>query len=389
MTEVLFVSHKFPPSVGGMEKQSLELVSGMKKHTTVHTIVYTGGESRLKFFLSLEKRIIQTCQKHPEISVIHFNDALIAAVCLRHKGYAHLSRAVTVHGLDVVFPSTIYQKYILPAFNRFDLIVAVSRATANACIERGINARKIIVINNGVDTAIAEARFPSDFHDFFNKKYGIDLLGKIVLATLGRPVQRKGFSWFIKEVVPRLNGNFVFLMIGPFHKKRSLSDRLFYCLPEKIRAKAALFLGYPTDENTIRNMLLKDGHDPKVIHLGKLPFDDIQRILHAANAFVMPNIRVEGDMEGFGLVCLEAALCGTTIFASEIDGITDAVQHHKNGVLLPSKNAADWIDALNDLIQDPSKYNAQVSAAKTYTLENFGWQKMADAYWDHFKKLKK
>ncbi|WP_439583559.1 glycosyltransferase family 4 protein [Dyadobacter bucti] len=387
--EVLFVSHKYPPAVGGMEKQSLELVSGMKKHATVHTIVYTGGESRLRFFLSLEKKITETCRKHPGISVIHFNDGLIAAVCLRHKGYAHLLRAVTVHGLDVVFPSTIYQKYILPAFNRFDLIVAVSRATANACIERGINAQKVIVINNGVDTALAETSPSNDFHHFFNKKYGIDLRGKIVLTTLGRPVQRKGFSWFIKEVVPGLKGDFVFLMIGPFHKKRSLSDRLFHCLPQKIRAKAALFLGYPTDENTIRNMLLQDGHDPKVMHLGKLPFDDIERILHAANAFVMPNIRVEGDMEGFGLVCLEAALCGTTVFASEIDGITDAIQHHKNGILLPSKNAAAWVSALNDLIQNPSTYAAQAQDAKTYTLENFGWDKMADAYWKHFKMLRK
>jgi glycosyltransferase involved in cell wall biosynthesis len=387
--EVLFVSHKFPPTVGGMEKQSLELVTGMKRHTKVHTIVFTGGENRLKFFRLLEKRIIQTCLKHPGISVIHFNDALIAAVCLKHKGYAHLSRAVTVHGLDVVFPSTIYQKYILPAFNRFDLLIAVSQATANACIERGINAQKVIVINNGVDTALAETSYSPNFHDFFDKKYGIDLRGKIILTTLGRPVQRKGFSWFVKEVVPRLKGDFVFLMIGPFHKKRSLSDCLFYCLPEKTRAKIALFLGYPTDENTIRNMLLEDGVDSKVVHLGKLPFDDIQRILNAANAFIMPNIHVEGDMEGFGLVCLEAALCGTTVFASEIDGITDAIQHNKNGILLPSKKATDWIDALNDLIQDPSKYKAQVSAAKTYTLENFGWEKMADAYWYHFKKLKK
>lgn len=136
-------------------------------------------------------------------------------------------------------------------------------------------------------------------------------------------------------------------------------------------------------------MILEDGLNSRVVHLGKLPFDDIQRILNAANAFVMPNIHVEGDMEGFGLVCLEAVLCGTTVFASGIDGITDAIQHDKNGILLPSKNAAAWIDALNNLIQNPSNYTAQVSAAKTYTLENFGWQKMADAYWERFRKLRK
>ncbi|MDR1601380.1 MAG: glycosyltransferase [Tannerella sp.] len=53
------------------------------------------------------------------------------------------------------------------------------------------------------------------------------------------------------------------------------------------------------------------------------------------DAFLMPNIPVEGDMEGFGLVCLEASACGTLVFAADIDGIPDAVRNGKNGFLLP------------------------------------------------------
>ena len=52
----------------------------------------------------------------------------MAAICAGHKGYEHLLRAVTLHGLEVVFPNRVYQRFILPRFNRFDLIIAVSQA---------------------------------------------------------------------------------------------------------------------------------------------------------------------------------------------------------------------------------------------------------------------
>ena len=60
-----------------------------------------------------------------------------------------------------------------------------------------------------------------DFFESFATSYGIDLKGKTILTALGRPVKRKGFSWFIENVLPKLEGNFVLLIIGPFDKTRS------------------------------------------------------------------------------------------------------------------------------------------------------------------------
>jgi hypothetical protein len=48
----------------------------------------------------------------------------------------------------------------------------------------------------------------------------------------------------------------------------------------------------------------------------------------------MPNIRVPGDAEGFGLVALEAVVCGTAVLAADLEGITEAIQHGKNGLLV-------------------------------------------------------
>jgi glycosyltransferase involved in cell wall biosynthesis len=387
--EILFVSHKYPPAVGGMEKQSYELINGMSRLAKVHSLVYCGKESRIRFFISLEKRISQILIRFPAIRIIHFNDALIASVCLRHKSYCHLYRTVTVHGLDIVFPSRIYQKHILPAFNRFDLIIAVSQATAKACIERGIRQEKVVVIPNGVDHNLLKTQPSTDFSDTCKETYGIDLKGKTVFLALGRPVKRKGLSWFLAHVVPLLTGNFIFLIVGPYHQSRPVMDWLFSCLPDKTQQLLALFLGYPNDENRIRALLCQSGFENKAVHLGKLRFDDLIQMLASVDALVMPNIRVEGDMEGFGLVGLEASLSGAWVFASAIDGIPDAIHPDHNGTLLPPKNEKVWAGILNDYIAAPNHTQVLREKSGTYTAAHFSWDKMTAAYLENFHQLQK
>jgi len=378
--EVLFVSHKFPPSVGGMEKQSFELIRGMEKHVKVHAIVYEGQGSIVQFFFGLRQRILKACQEHPGIAVIHFNDGLLAAICLRHTGYEHLKRTATLHGLEVVFPNGLYQRYILPKFNRLDLIFAVSQATKQACIERGLAPEKVVVVPNGVDTNLPVPAPGQHFQQFLQENYGIDPGKRRLLVAMGRSVRRKGFSWFIEQVLPHLPDETLFLMIGPFQQQPAGPAVWLPYLPGFLRRQIELFLGFPTDEGRLRQLLAQADIRRKVRHLGKLPFDHILQILANADAFVMPNIHLDGDMEGFGLVCLEASICGTTVLAANTDGIPDAIHDGKNGRLLPAQNAEAWTSALEDLFLHLVAYKEQARAARLYTLQQFSWEKMVEGY---------
>ncbi|EOR94262.1 glycosyltransferase [Arcticibacter svalbardensis MN12-7] len=384
--EILFISHKYPPALGGMEKQSFELINGLKPYLKVHSIVYEGKESRLSFFLKLNQRIILLCKENQGISIIHFNDALVAAWSLTHKGYSHLKRTMTVHGLDIVFPSRIYQHFVLPKFNRFDLIFAVSRATAEACILRGISPGKVVVVNNGVDTSIKPSLLRADIAIMMKEKYHLDCTDKRILVAMGRPVKRKGFSWFIQNVLPKLHEDFILLLIGPsVEEKTDFKNYLFKNIPSFIRKPMELFLGYPSDRQTVITLIKNPLISGRVKNLGKLPFTDIINILGIAEALIMPNIYIKGDMEGFGLVGLEASMCGTKVIASGIEGITDAVHPGKNGILLPTQDANAWIDALNQLINEPKKMNR--ADIINYTKQQFNWKKMTDHYLSFFKKL--
>jgi glycosyltransferase involved in cell wall biosynthesis len=355
-----------------MEKQSYELIKGMGRYATVHTIVPAPGESRLRFFRSLRRRIMAMCAQHPGIAWIHFNDALIAAICADHRGYEGLRRAVTVHGLDAVFPNRWYQRYILPKFNCFDRIIAVSQATADACVARGLDPAKVSVVLNGVDHDIANLPGSANWA----AKYGIDP-DRPIMVAMGRAVRRKGFSWFIREVMPRMQRDAQLLIIGPFSVTPTLTERLLRWLPGRLRRQISLALGFPDDEAVLRQLLPQHPH---VRHLGRLPFADVVAIFRAAHAFVMPNIAVEGDMEGFGLVCLEASLGRAPVFAANIDGIPSAIRHGHNGLLLPPADAATWAWTLDEAIDRPADFQRDATLGQAYTLQHFSWDKMVRAY---------
>jgi len=383
--EILFVTHKYPPSIGGMEKQSFELTQGMKKHAQVHLLCCDGSESKVRFFWSLKRRIREKLKQHPGISILHFNDGLAAAFCSGEHDFPGLVRSVTLHGLDVVFPNSLFQRKILPRFRHFQSIIAVSQATAQACIQRGLSPEKITVIPNGVDHDIATYIPDAAAQQAFLDQYNSILTGKKTLILMGRPVLRKGFSWFLKSVFPQLAPEFQVLIIGPFREKRPLSAYLLDILPANFRKQLELMFGMPSDEDNLRSILKAPQLQGRVKHLGRLPFTDIMQIMSASHAFVMPNISVEGDMEGFGLVCLEANLRGLPVFAANLEGITDAVQDQKNGYLLPTQDSTAWLAALDAINQAPDFVKNFGLQARKYVLENFGWEKMTASYFNHFR----
>lgn len=372
---ILFVSHKYPPATGGMEKQCYELVEGMRKYAQVYTLILAEGQSRLHFFWNLERSILEQIRLHPDISVVHFNDALIGAVAARHTGYRHLKRMVTVHGLDVVFPNRTYQQRIFPRFAEYDQLIAVSKATAQACIDRGIPVQRVTVVPNGVDHAIATMPHGLPLSTLA-QQYGFDTQTPYFVA-MGRSVKRKGFSWFASEVLPHLNMDAQLIIIGPFEQEPGILERLLGLFPKAFAHQIALLLGFPSDQAALRPLLR---NQPRLHHLGRLPFDHLVAILRGAHGFVMPNISVPGDMEGFGLVCLEAALAPVPVFASGIEGITEAILNDENGILLPAEQPEAWQSSLNHCLEYPDLYRQKAVDFQRFTLENYSWDLMVRRY---------
>lgn len=199
-------------------------------------------------------------------------------------------------------------------------------------------------------------------------------------------MERTRVAFFAEILIEDLHDDFMLLIIGPISKPNN-SFSWLNILPSFIKRKVELLLGLPSDEHAIQK-LLKDQIGNRVIRLGRAPSADMKVVLGVSDAFIMPNIEVKGDMEGFGLVCIEASMCGANVFASASGGITDAVIHNKNGILLPSGNEDAWIEALNKLINEPQAIDLNPSEIISFTGNHFSWQKMCSEYLKSFSILK-
>lgn len=388
--EILFISHKYPPTIGGMEKQCYELIAHAEKDNIVHKLVFTGEqESKLAFFWKLKSRVKTILKQNPNIEVIHLNDGLMGLFTLWLKKYTSTPVIITFHGLDLVFPNRFYQNFISNKFTQYDAAICVSTATAEECLKRGFAKEKVFVVPNGVDHQIADFQ-PNKvaFIEYFKATFGVDLKNRKVIVTLGRAVQRKGFSWFMENVVPSLNEEIITIMVGPV-KPPQKSPWWHSLIPSSILSQIQLAQGGLSDEDKIRELLKNEKFKNKVIQTGKLPFHQLLEILSLADIFVMPNVKRMGDAEGFGLVALEASLREAMVLASNLEGIPEAIKDQKNGYLLPSAQAKIWIKKIHSTLNDLTSLKEQSKQFQKYTLENYSWGKMTNGYLQVFHEIAK
>ena len=77
-------------------------------------------------------------------------------------------------------------------------------------------------------------------------------------------------------------------------------------------------------------------------------------LLQASDIFIMPNKTVDGDLEGFGLVFLEASACGLPVIGGKSGGVVDAIEDGYSGFLIEPGSIVDIVDRLHSLIEDTS-----------------------------------
>ncbi|HMU04099.1 MAG TPA: glycosyltransferase family 4 protein, partial [Saprospiraceae bacterium] len=264
-----------------------------------------------------------------------------------------------------------------PKLTRFDAFICVSDATKQACVDKGFEKNKLFVVDNGVEDALNPTSNKSEI--CILNKYGINDDSIIILA-IGRPVKRKGFSWFAQNVMPLLDDRFKFVHIGDVTVSDSFWFRL---LPTKMQELISLFLGKATDAKALKD---ESKTNKNIILCGKVSDDDKVAIISNASVMVMPNIKVKGDMEGFGLVALEGSILGKTVLAANLEGITNAIHDGKNGFLLDSEKPEIWANRIKEISHNKVLFDAQV---RDYTLQHFSWERMCLGYVQVFKNITK
>src|SRR3989344_8391149 len=111
---ILFITRVYPPIVGGMEKLSYEVTTGVAKLTDATILANTKGKKYLPIFIPtsfLQSLVIIPKKK---VSSIHISDPVLATLGWILKKLFNKKVAVTIHGLDVTLDNRLYQTIIPP-----------------------------------------------------------------------------------------------------------------------------------------------------------------------------------------------------------------------------------------------------------------------------------
>jgi glycosyltransferase involved in cell wall biosynthesis len=370
-----------------MQKHCYELVEGLSKKLKIHRLIQSAGVSKLWFFLTVVPKAKRILKSNPNIALIYVNDGLMAFVLSRLIRRTAVPLVVTIHGLDVVFPMNFYQRWVRNKLSKYAGIIAVSEATEKECLKRGLSSDQVFMVKNGFEPEAIDLPDASQLKEKIRLDYGVDLEGKKLIVSIGRGVKRKGFSWFIRNVVKALPEDVCYLMIGPSANTGQLR-RLQSLLPTSLFNKLVLFAGLSTDDVEIEKAISDVALQSRVKRISGLKYSELNALVRLADISVMPNIKVEGDFEGFGLVALEAVSNGTLCVAAGVEGITTAIEDGKNGILLPSQDAQAWTDKIAGLLNNPTEVKQLSETYQKYNLEHsFSWAQMVDGYYEIFMNI--
>jgi len=363
---ILVVTRNYPPLTGGMERLMQHTLETLASRFDVTLIGPTGcGEfvpenvtaiecpPAPSSFLALALLRGWRATRKTPFDIVLGGSGLVAPVTSLLSRLARARPVIFVHGLDLVVENAVYQRIFVPFLRRHNLVIANSRNTREIAVEKGCQPDLVRVLNPGTTipaASVLDARATI--------RRNLDLNNNKIILFVGRMVRRKGLTEFLEKTWPQIvaaQTDAVLLVVGESPDNALLND------PEEAQRLTKAI--QRCDEDTIR-------------FLGAVADEELWNCYAAADALVFPLIRVVGDVEGFGMVAIEAAACGTPTIAFPVGGVVDAVADGVNGLLVPEGDYSAFTDAVVSICKGGSP-NRSVCRGHA---EKFSWD-------SHGKKL--
>lgn len=319
----VFLTRRFPPSIGGMETLAAAVWrSFTAARPTAVLIAHRGSNRGLLWWVPFAWLRITWMALRGRVDLVLAGDAPMFAVVEPVLRLTRVRRATMILGLDVTHENVLYRRLVLGPLRRAPQVIAISSATRDEAIKAGVPAERTSVLRLGVE---APAMTPEDRRRAREELVRTLHLGPtdVVLVTVGRLVRRKGSRWFVEHVLPDLPATTHYVVAGDGPERSAIAE-----------AADSVGMG------------------ERVHFLGVVSDDAREMLMRGCDLFVQPNIPVPGDMEGFGLVTIEAATRGAVVVASDLEGLKDAVVPDESGYLVPAGDDRAWIEAVSQLIGD-------------------------------------
>jgi len=375
---ILIPAYDFKPLLGGVANYGHELAVQFSKRARVHVLsrklpgmeefdqrlpynvtrIRTPHSALLSFplFARTLRRLIRLQPPDAVFCPMWLPDA---AACRWALKGAPIPYFVAAHGTEVFEDFTTVRNSVRTVlvrglkrkvFHDAEKVFPVSQYTRKAVLEEaGGNDHAVIAVNNGVNSMIFRKTAGSS-----NVEARYRPRGERILLTVTRLYPYKGV------------------------------DRMLESLPaisQAVPDVKYLIVGEGPDRRRLEDLTARLGLQTRVSFLGRLELSEIVELYNLADLFVMLSREEPPDVEGFGLVFLEAAACGLPSVGGRSGGIPDAIDEGKSGWLVDPCNIEEIAATIMDLLKSPERLE-RASEFCLSTAPQKSWEQAADRIWE-------
>ena len=365
--KILCITNDFGPRAGGIETFVMGLIERAPKGSI---IVYTSSQGDTTLYdqawlrdfevevirdpskiLLPTPRVIRSVKKvvaRDSIKQVFFGAAAplgVMARALRRKGVVNI--VALTHGHEVwwakLWPFSSAISFI---GNNVDHLTYLGEFTKSE-IAKALSTKaksRLIKIAPGIDTD----HFAPDLGSIQLRR-DLGLVDKKVIVSVGRLVHRKGQDFLIQSLPAILEKHPTahILMVGEGPYRKDLTKMV-----EQLKLSQA------------------------VTFIGRIQYKDLPRYICAGDIFAMPSrSRLAGlEVEGLGIVYLEASSCALPVVAGRSGGAPDAIDEGVTGFSVDGTSTAEISRAIIKLFDDPVKAKAMGVAGRSWIIEKWRWE---------------
>jgi phosphatidylinositol alpha-1,6-mannosyltransferase len=362
MNFLFFATSNFKPETGGVAELGHRLAEALNSRSHGVTVIASCLERRQKE-ISSSYAIVRTTKKNlvqeaEKIIARQYIDGIFILIIASswHTAHAlgkkyHIPVILYIHGIEIIKKNNVYPLYWLKQYikglmlKKTDLLFCNSAFTASLALKRGARADRVFVLHPGILPCISAtipAKDPAP--------------GKTVFFTMGRLVRRKGADYTIRALSLLANDCPDILYVIGGSGPEDYEEEL---------------------KKLVRELCLEE----HVVFLGSIDDDTKNLWYQRHDVFIMPSRQLpDGDVEGFGIVFLEAALYGKPVIAGRSGGIPDAVEDGKSGVLVDPDSIHAIAEGMKYFIANLIKRKEMGEYGRNRAKNDFNWLRQADNF---------
>lgn len=384
--QILMISFEFPPEPGGIGTYSYEMARHLQLLGHDVTMIAYSHEMESELIESFDrqqpyKTLRYRPTKNKLLTIFHrikyaltvfrqgnFNLLFIphpraGLIGLFIKKMTGIPYVMTGHGSEFLVKGRILKKMIYQIYQEADHIITNSRYTTALMKQMNISNPDFSAIPLGADPLL----YNRDRYERIELQKKYNCSGRKIILTVGKLSERKGHRRVIEAI-----------------------EKLRHEIPEVLYIVAGRGVEYENLQQIIKNKGLEDN----VRLAGFVSSENLPEYYALCDVFILNStIAGDGDVEGFGIVLIEAGLMGKPVIGTSGSGMEDAIEHNKSGLLIPMDNPGATTTALRHLLMNPEVASQMGEYGYSRAIGGYTWpvvvQKTADVLemmWDKKKQ---